>query len=93
MYVHSQQNLLKDPTEVWKFTVDTEATDFKWCFSSCSALTDFTLHIGSSLVSSCSTFVTKKAGTTRTVYVPANSTTQTTFNNLASTLGLTVIGE
>lgn len=26
MYVHSQQNLLKDPAEVWKFTVNTEAT-------------------------------------------------------------------
>lgn len=26
MYVHSQQNLLKDPTEVWKFTINTEAT-------------------------------------------------------------------
>jgi hypothetical protein len=68
-------------------------TSFEHCFSICSSLTDFTLHIGSSLVSNCSYFVTKKTGTTRTIYVPNNSTTQTTFNSVASSLGLTIIGE
>jgi hypothetical protein len=51
------------------------------------------LHIGSSLVASCSSFVSKIAGTTRTIYVPDSSTTYTTFNNQATTLGLTIIAE
>ena len=75
------------------FINNTQVTNFKDCFMGCSSLADFTLHIGSSSVSSCSYFVTNKSGTTRTIYVPSGSTTQTTFNATASSLGLTVIGE
>ena len=76
------------PENIFKY--NTSVTDIHSCFRSCSALTDFTLHIGSSLITNCSSFVTKKAGTTRTVYVPASSTTYTTFSNQATTLGLTI---
>ena len=79
------------PSEL--FANNTAVTDFRYCFDSCSSLNDFILHIGSSLVSNCTSFVTKKTGTTRTIYVPSGSTTQTTFNSKASTLGLTIIGE
>ena len=72
------------------FINNTAATTFSYCFNNCSALTDFTLTIGSSSVSYCSSFVAKKTGATRTVYVPASSTTYTTFSNQASTLGLTI---
>ena len=72
------------------FDKNTAVTTFSNCFYYCSALNDFTITIGSSLVSSASSFVTKKTGTTRTLYVPESSTTYTTFNNLASTLGLTI---
>ena len=75
------------------FDKNTAATSFYYCFRNCSSLADFTLHIGSSSVSSCNSFVTNQSGTTRTIYVPSGSTTQTTFNAVASSLGLTVIGE
>ena len=73
------------------FDNNTAVTSFISCFYDCSSLTDFTLHIGSSSVSNCNVFVTKKTGTTRTIYVPNNSTTQTTFNAQASSLGLTIL--
>lgn len=79
------------PSEL--FNSCTAAINFDGCFSNCTSLNDFTLHIGSSSVFSCYSFVTKKTGTTRTIYVPSGSTTQTTFNAVASTLGLTIIGE
>ncbi len=79
------------PTDLFKY--NTAATNFGACFRYCSSLNDFTIHIGSILVSTSSNFVTKKTGTTRTVYVPTGSTTQTKFNSVASNLGLTIIGE
>ncbi len=75
------------------FANNTAVTDFGFCFYDCSSLADFTLHIGSSSVSSCIDFVTYKSGTTRTIYVPSGSATQSSFNSDASTLGLTIIGE
>ncbi len=75
------------------FNNNTAVTTFQNCFSSCTSLTDFTIHIGSSSVSNCYNFVTKKTGTTRTIYIPNNSTTKTTFDAQASSLGLTIIGE
>ncbi len=74
------------------FAINTAVTSFDYCFSDCSSLADFTLHIGSS-VSSGSYFVTEKTGTTRTIYVPSGSSTQSAFNSYASSLGLTIIGE
>ncbi len=75
------------------FALNTKANDFDDLFSGCSALGDFTLHVGTRTLSYCSNFVTKKSGTTRIVYVPSGSATQTKFNSVASNLGLTVIGE
>ncbi len=73
------------------FDNNTAATNFSYCFDGCSSLTDFTLYIGSSSVSNCSSFITSKANTTRTIYVPTNSTTKTKFDAVASSLGLTIL--
>ena len=75
------------------FTNNTAVTNFSGCFQKCSTLNDFTLHIGSTKVSYCGSFVTNKSGTTRTIYVPSGSSTETKFNSYASSLGLTIIGE
>ncbi len=72
------------------FATNTAVTNFYGCFNDGTNLGGFTIHIGSSLVSSATYFVTKKSGVTRTIYVPASSTTYTTFNSQASTLGLTI---
>ncbi len=74
------------------FNNNTAVTIISNCFSGCTLLADFTLNIGSSLVTSASSFVTLKSGTTRTINVPANSSTYTTFSNVASDLGLTIVG-
>ena len=79
------------PSDV--FATNTAATSFYRCFSYCSSLNSFTIHIGSSLVSSANYFVDKKSGVTRTIYVPSGSNTQTTFNAIAPSLGVTVTGE
>ncbi len=84
------------------FKYNTAATTFAYCFYEtwtqlsyqyASTSGNFTLHIGSSVVANCDSFVTKNTSKTRTVYVPSGSTTQATFNNAASNLGLTIIGE
>ena len=62
-------------------------------FSGCSQLGTFTLYITSSGVSTASSFVPKKTGVARTIHVPAGSTTKRSFDNVASTLGLTIIGD
>lgn len=73
------------------FQKNTAVTFIAYCFQNCSSVTDFTLYIGSSSISNCSSFVTKKTGTTRTIYVPDNSTTKTKFDAVASSLELTII--
>lgn len=75
------------------FANNIAATNFYGCFDNCSSINDLTIHIGSAIVNSCHYFVDNKANTTRTIYVPSGSTTQTSFNNVASSLGLTIIGE
>lgn len=60
---------------------------------SCDALSDFELRFTARSINNCTNFVTYRAGATRIIYVPSGSTTETTFNNVASTLGLTIIGE
>lgn len=75
------------------FLYNTAANDFDECFRGCSSLTDFTIHISARSISYCSNFVTLKSGTTRTIYVPSGSNTLSKFNSVASSLGLTVIGE
>lgn len=74
------------------FSNNTAVTDFGGCFRFCPSLSDISLVIGSTLVSQASNFVTIRTGTTRTISVPAGSTTETTFNGIASSLGLTIIG-
>ena len=68
----------------------TSLTSCRYCFEQCSSLGGFTLTIPSPNISVANNFVTKKEGVVRTIKVPANSTTYTTFNNLASSLGLTI---
>ena len=75
------------------FASNTAVTNFYGCFYDCTNLGGFTIHIGSSLVAYADIFVKSKSGTTRIVYVPSGSTTQTTFNKYASSLRLTVRGE
>lgn len=77
------------------FQYNTAVTNMKNVFQNASNLGSFDIHIGSTKVSSgnAANFVTKKTGATRTVRVPSGSTTQTTFNSAASSLGLTIIGE
>lgn len=81
------------PTDIFKY--NTAVTNFKNVFYFCTNLGNFTIHIGATGVTSgnAANFVSKKTGATRTVYVPSSSTTQTTFNSVASSLGLTVVGE
>lgn len=75
------------------FGNNTTVTNFNYCFRGCSSLADFIVHVGSSIVNNASSFVSQKTGATRTIYVPSGSTTETTFNAVASSLGLTIIGE
>lgn len=71
-------------------------------FSRCTNLGNFSIRFraeginsitGSPSVTHPYYFADPVAGATRTVYVPTGSTTETTFNAEASTLGLTIIGE
>ena len=62
-------------------------------FENASSLGDFTIRFTSRNISGINWFCTKKSGTTRTVYVPSGSTTESTFNASASAFGLTIIGE
>ena len=79
------------PIDLFKYNIN--AYTFTNCFYQCTSLNDFSVRIGSKKVSSCAGFVTLKENTTRIVYVPSGSTTQTKFNNVADGLGLTIIGE
>lgn len=74
------------------FYKNTAVSSFGSCFSGCTLLADFTLNIGSALVTSITDFVIRKSGTTRIINVPANSATYTAFSNVASDLGLTIVG-
>lgn len=76
------------------FAGNNELETLESAFSSCSSLGDVVLHITSPIVNSCTDVISpKKEETTRTIYVPSGSTTETTFNAVASNLGLTIIGE
>ena len=72
------------------FSTNTAVTALDCAFEDCSALGGFVLRIGSSSVNAVSSFVTKKTGVTRTVYVPASSTSYDTFAAAASDLGISV---
>lgn len=68
------------------------------CFSDCSYIYGFTIHItspniGTGEYNRVNNFIPKKSGYTRIVYVPAGSATQAAFEEYASSLGITVIGE
>ena len=84
-------NLTKIPEDI--FVNNPHITNFKSCFAGCSSLTNFAVHIQAPNVTIADYFVTPKDGVERVVYVPQGSTTQETFNALADTLKITVIGE
>ena len=75
------------------FDYNTKITSLNGCFSGCTSVSDFTLHIKSTEVNDCYWFIDRNENTTRIVYVPSGSTTQTTFDNEASSLGVIVIAE
>lgn len=82
-------SLTSIPSELFKN--NTAVTNFASCFQ--ELLINFSIHIGSSIVTNVASFASRISGTTRTIYVPIGSTTETTFNAVASDLGLTIIGE
>lgn len=82
------------PTNIFKHNTATITVEN--CFdmrSSQNQMGDFAIHVGSSSITNADDFITAKTGTTRTIYVPSGSTTETTFNAVAADLGLTIIGE
>ncbi len=84
-------NLTSIPEDL--FVENDHITNFYGCLAGCSSLNDFTIHITSPDVTNADNFVWAKDNVERIVYVPRGSTTEATFNSVASNLGLTVIGE
>lgn len=82
------------PTNLFKYTVGMK-TAYQ-CFAVCNSLRNgIVLHIGSSIMTEARGFVRGPNGNASdsvTIYVPANSTTHTTFNNAGLTY-VTIIGE
>lgn len=87
----SCSNITNVPTSI--LLGKNDVTNVGNCFASCNKIGNVEIHITSKKISNCSTFIPKRTGYTRTIYVPNNSTTKTKFDAVASTLGLTVIGE
>lgn len=73
------------------FQYNTKVTSFESALAGTSALGGFDLVIGSPNVATASSFCAKKSGVSRTVTVPAGSTTATTFNKIVSACGITVV--
>lgn len=73
------------------FQYNTKVTSFDSAMNGCSALGGFDLVIGSPNVTTASSFCPKKTTVTRTVTVPANSTTAASFTRVASSYALTII--
>ena len=88
---YSCKSLITIPQDLFKYNI--KVTSFQYCFSGCSKLQDFTLRIGSPIVTNVKNFISSKDGAVRIIYVPSGSTTETTFNSIASSSGLTIIGE
>lgn len=86
------ENIIQIPE--YLFSKNTLCEDFYRTFYNLTNLINADIHINSSIVSNCSGFIyPKNTSATRNVYVPLGSTTETTFNAVASALGLTIIGE
>ncbi len=95
---HSYMNIESIPENLFRY--NTAVTNLRFCFNSCTKLNDVTLRIGSPFVNDVSSdsfmsyyFMDKKEGANRIIYVPSGSTTEGSFNSIASELGLTIIGE
>ncbi len=84
-------SLKEIPIDIFKF--NTVMTNVNYCFYNCSGLNSFYIRFTSSSISNVTSFCTKKTGTIRTLYVPSGSTTQTKFESVEDTLGLTIIPE
>ena len=84
-------NLKSIPKDI--FVDNDHITNFSRCFLGCHGLTDFEIYITSPDVETAEYFVSQKSGARRIVHVPQGSTTQTTFNSISNSLGLTIIGE
>lgn len=66
-------------------------TTVEACFTGCSALGNFDITFIAPNIATVTNFVPGKSGAVRNVTVPANSTTETKFNGVASSMTLTVI--
>ena len=75
------------------FNTNTNLYNIDSTFEYCRALNGFSLRIVSDGCNDVTSFVTKKTDVTRTIYVPLGSITQSEFESVASSLGLTIIGE
>lgn len=85
---YSAYNLSQIPEKL--FANNPNIVDLSECFYNCS-LKGFTLYITSSNVGNCSSFIPVYTTETRTIYVPASSSTYTHFNNEASRSYLTIV--
>ena len=84
------------PVNFLKYNVNvTSLTADNYGFFESSAITSFSIRIGSSKVSNAQYFCYNIAttGVTRTVYVPAGSTTKNTMQSYASSFALTIVEE
>lgn len=89
--VFSRTGINSIPDNIFRYNIN--ATTFSQAFYASTGINDFAIRITSPNVGNAGNFCSEKQGTTRTIYVPSGSTTETTFNAVASSLGLTIIGE
>lgn len=84
------------PVDFLKYNVNvTTLTSDSYGFFEASGITSFSLRIGSSKVTNAQYFCysLSTSGVTRTIYVPAGSTTKTTMQNYAASFALTIVEE
>ena len=84
------------PVNFLKYNVNvTTLTADNYGFFESSAITSFSLRIGSPNITTATYFCygLSTSGVTRTIYVPAGSTTKTTMQNYVSSFALTIVEE
>ena len=82
-------NLINIPDNI--FSYSTEIKNISNAFYNSNKIGNLNLLINSPNITNVTNFVTKNTANTRIINVPVNSTTQSTFNNVASSLGLEII--
>ena len=75
---------------------NTAAVNVEWCFRAAGRVVNAAIHVGSRNITLADDFISyssSPANVSYTVYVPAGSTTETTFRNASSLNGMTVVAE